>query len=277
MWATASGPGRSSVWRSAVVRNRDQKTRDMARSILPSTGRRGAGQRKKGSARRARARNNARLRRLMGHVHDLDGFEEQLDRYDLDDDGWDGMVEDRRAADKVAPLIRWAEAHITRDPVLAGGDYWARRNHFAALLGDTVIGRHALGHLDHLFGEENPWCGWGYPGRPSWEEVRQRRRDDLRAEHDTRRRLLNDVLLGADARRLNARIEALTPPIEPHWRFDADGNRILARPSGYEPWLLDADPDAWLAVRGLCSTEAQEIAFQALAEVHAEMFPTVLQ
>lgn len=103
--------------------------------------------------------NNARLRRLMGHVDHLDGFEEQLDRYDLDDDGWDGMVEDRRAADKVAPLIRWAEAHITLCPVLAGGDYWARRNHFAALLGDTVIGRHALGHLDHLFGEENPWCG----------------------------------------------------------------------------------------------------------------------
>lgn len=256
------------------MRNHDQKTRDMARSILPSTARRGAGQRKKGSARRARARNNARLHRLMGHVHDLDGFEEPLDRYDLDDVGWDGMVEDRRAADKVAPVIRWADARITRDPRLAAGDYWARRNHFAALLGDTVIGRHALQHLDHLFGEENPWYRWGYPGRPSWEEIFQRRRDDRRAEHEERRRLLDDVLAGADALRLNARIKALTPPIEPHWEFDDDGNRVPTRPSGHEPWLLGTDPGAWLAVRGECPTDAQQIAFQALAEVHAEMFPT---
>lgn len=34
------------------------------------------------------------------------------------------MVYDRRAADKVAPLIRWAEARIARNPRLAGGDYW---------------------------------------------------------------------------------------------------------------------------------------------------------
>lgn len=256
------------------MHNHDQKSRDMARSILPSTGRRGAGRRKKCSARRARARNNARLWRLMGHLDDLDGFEEQLDRYDLDDAGWDGMVEDRRAADKVAPVIRWAEVRIARDPRLAGGDYWTRRNHFAALLGDTVIGRHALQHLDPLFGVENPWYRWGYPGRPTWEEIRQRRRDAVRAEHEARRRLLDDVLAGADARRLNGRIKALTPPIEPHWAFDADGNRVPARPSGHEPWLFNNDPDAWLAVRGLSPAEAQQIAFQALVEVHAEMFPT---
>ncbi len=73
-------------------------------------------------------------------------------------------------SDKVAPIIRWAEVRIERTPRLHDGDYWTRRHHFAGLLGDTVMGRHALQHLDHLFGEENPWAYWGYPGRPTWEE-----------------------------------------------------------------------------------------------------------
>jgi len=244
----------------------------MARSILPSTGRHMARARKKRSARRARARQDALLVRLMAHLDDIDGFEEELWGYDLFDVGWEGMVYDRRAADKVAPLIRWAEARIARNPRLAGGDYWARRNHFARLLGDTTIGRHALQHLDSLFGVENPWAYWNYPGRPSFEEIRRRRLETARAEHDARAAMLADVLGGSDPRRLNARIIALTPPVEAHWRFDAEGNRLPAPSTGCEPWLFDGDPIAWLAIGKRGPTEAQGYAFAALVEVHAEMF-----
>lgn len=50
----------------------------MARSILPSTGRHLARARKKRSARRSRARQDALLVQLMAHLDDLDGFEEDL-------------------------------------------------------------------------------------------------------------------------------------------------------------------------------------------------------
>jgi hypothetical protein len=133
------------------VRNRDEKTRDMARSILPSTARSSVRIRKKTSARRARARNNAMLHRMTAFVNHFDDFEEPLDRYDLDDTGWDGVVEDRRACDKVRPLLRWAEARIERSPKLAEGDRRARLAHFAAILGDGLAGRHARSHLEHLF------------------------------------------------------------------------------------------------------------------------------
>lgn len=253
------------------MRNHDQKTRDMARSILPSTARHASRSRKQGSARRARARHRALIGRLMEHLHDLDVFDEALDRYELDDIGWDGLVEDRRSADKVAPLIRWAEVRIERTPHLRDGDYWTRRNHFAGLLGDTVIGRHALQHLDHLFGQENPWAHWSYPGRPTWEEVRQARREAARAEYRERERLLHEVLGGADARRLNARIRALTPRLASRVVVDADGVSTR-RWDAVDPWLLDGDPAAWLEVGRKGPSATQSFAFDALAEVHAEMF-----
>lgn len=256
------------------MRNHDQKARDMARSILPSAARRSSRGRKRGSARRARARNAARLTRLMTYLDDLDGFEESLTRYDLDDGGWDGMVEDRRGADKVAPLIRWAEARILTRAQLAEGDYWTRRYHFAVLVGDTLIGRHALQHLDHLFGVRNPWAYGNSPNDLTSDELREHRRADAHSEHDARARMLDEVLAGADRHRLNARIVALTPPIERHWIVDSEGDRVPTRPSGYEPWLLDDDSKRWLGTKGGSHTDPQRTSFEALAEVHAEMSGT---
>lgn len=254
------------------MHNHDQKTRDMARSILPSTARRISRERKKGSARRARARNNARLARLMTHLDDLDGFEEDLNSYDLDDNGCDSMVEDRRDADKVGPIIRWAKALINSRPRLAEGDYWARRNYFSGLLGDTLAGRHALQHLDYLFGEANPWLFGRYPGYPTDEELAERRRADARAKYLHRKKLLAEVLAGADVRRLNARIAALTPPMELHWVMDRDYNWSLEYPPDSEPWLLGSDTEMWLKAGAAHLSESQAIAFRALDEVHAEMF-----
>lgn len=255
------------------MRNHDQKSRDMARSILPSTARRQARERKQRSARDARVRNRARLQRLRNHLDDPDAFEEALHRYDLTDTGWDGMVDDRRGHDKVAPLIRWAEARLTQTPRLADGGYRTRRQYFAGLLGETVVGRHALGHLDHLFGDEDPWAYGSYPGEPTWEEQREERRAVARAGHAERARLLNEVLAGADARRLNARIRVLTPPVERRWFLDSAGEQAMGGTSEHEPWLFNNDREAWLTVGPSGADAAQAIAFQALTEVHLEMFP----
>lgn len=265
------------------MRNHDQKTRDMARSILPSTGRHLARKRKKIAAGRARAQERALLDRLVRRVDDLDGVEDRLDAYDVypTDRAW--LVNARRDADKVAPLIRWTEARVERTPRLAQGDFAARRSYFASLLGDTVVGRHALSHIEHLLGEENPWQNGSYPGEPTWDERRKRRYAEARDAHLGRARLLDDVLAGADSRRLNARIVALTPPVEEHWALDADGRRVATGLGGFEPWCFDGDRDRWLAVRhgdrwrrfgiGNDGPEgAQAIAFEALAQVHAEMF-----
>ena len=257
------------------MRNHNDKTRDMARSILPSTARAGSRERKKGSARRARSRNRARLARLASHVADADAFQEALGCYDLDDTGWDGMVEDRRGADKVAPLIRWAQARIARTPSLAQGDYRVRRSYFVAILRGTVVGRHAISHLDHLFGRENPWEFGRYPGEPTLAELRERRRTEARTEHARRERLLDQVLAGAGPRRLNRRIRALTPPVEELWTLNDRGERARYGTRGHDSWLFDGDRQRWLDTAAAGRTDcraAQEIAFEALAQVHAEMY-----
>lgn len=250
------------------MRNHDQKYRDMTRSILPSKARHSARERKKASARRARARNKARLDRIIGYLDDLEDFEEDLGRYDLDDCGWDGMVEDRRGADKIAPLVRWAEIRIRRTPRLANGDYGARASYFSRLLGDNVVGRHAHGHLERLFGEQDPFRY----GRRQYDVtvVRAQRRAEAAAELADRERKLGEVLTAAGPRRLNARIVALTPPVEEHFAFDVERGRYHCGTAGYCPRLYCGDPAAWLGADG--RDVAAAIAFEALDEVHAELF-----
>jgi len=57
------------------------------------------------------------------------------------------MVWDRRAADKTAPLVRWALHHVRHDPQLRDADLAERLDHFRQLVPDNTIGRHALSHI----------------------------------------------------------------------------------------------------------------------------------
>ena len=136
------------------MRNHHEKARDMARSVLPSTRRRGA--------RQDRALAHARERScLRARLHDLASF--------ADPDDYEGnltwearreissMVEERRAADKVAPLVRWAERTVERDPVLREAAYDERLAYFRRLLPEGLIGRHALVHLHWVLDDEPPW------------------------------------------------------------------------------------------------------------------------
>lgn len=257
------------------MRNHAEKRRDMARSVLPSTARKGARSARRHSHKTARRSIRATLHRIRWADHP-DDVEAPLDRYRIDQgrttssygDEW--LVGARRSADKVGPISRWADAIITRTPELRNGDYWVRHNYFAALLPDTLQGRHALSHIEHLFGPRGDrW--WDFDERPSrWAEQRRKAEERTRA----RRCMLDDVLAAVDARRLNVRIAALTPPLAPteQWVRTETGTSVRTVYVSLNPWLYRGDSEAWLA--GL-SGRADEVhaAFDALAQVHAEMFP----
>lgn len=57
------------------------------------------------------------------------------------------MVSDRRSADKVAPLVRWALHHVREDEELRSAPLHVQVEHFRMLLPDTTVGRHAVVHI----------------------------------------------------------------------------------------------------------------------------------
>lgn len=267
------------------MRNHSEKQRDMARSVLPSTARKGARAARRRSHKTARQAIRTTLHRLQ-RAHHPDDIDDPIDRYSIDmgrttsgyNDEW--LVGARRSADKVAPLVRWAGAIIERTPSLRDGDYWARRSYFEALLPDTLQGRHALSHLEGLFGSNGDWSWILY-------EERQRRRLEEHqrrlADHENRKMKLAAVLEGAGPRRLNDRIVALTPPEKPVVRRLHDGRGWVEKRTfvPVEPWLYTGnDPDRWLGkpTRGpwrrapLAGNAAAKVAHRALDEVFAEMF-----
>lgn len=127
------------------MRNHDQKARDMARSILPSTSRHGARKAKRAvhGAERAWERQLLHALRSAEHPDDV-GLD--LRWYDRTEIGH--VVVERRGYDQVAPLMRWAEAIVDRDPDLAAASPSDRRCYFRSVLGDGLMTDHALFHLE---------------------------------------------------------------------------------------------------------------------------------
>jgi hypothetical protein len=107
------------------VRNHDDKIKDMARSVLPSTARRAARAGRARIHRAERARLREELHRVGSHI---DPHDDQGDLTGGDRAAIAEMVWDRRAHDKVAPLLRWAERTVARDPLLAAA-YATPRDH----------------------------------------------------------------------------------------------------------------------------------------------------
>lgn len=193
------------------MRNSADKTRDMARSILPSTSRRSARDNRRISHKRARALNRARLHRASTFGWDTDEAGDPFDDYTTDlgnRSRWfdDTLVGSRQAADKVNPLIRWATVLIDRDPVLRDGGYDERYRYFAGVLGDTLPGRHALSHLEHLFGRRNPheYGHWAY-------EQQQARRRAARAAEPSTVELIGRIVAAGHVGALNTAIKRRWP------------------------------------------------------------------
>lgn len=134
------------------------KQRNMMRSILPAT-------RRESHRRDARAVKQVNRRRTRQTLHDwkrhIDPYDFEGFVYDYTDAGspytdcWQygggigGVVAHRRDHDKVHPLMRWATA-ITKHI----DDPFERYAYMERLLPNTLIGRHALTHIDGLPGFE---------------------------------------------------------------------------------------------------------------------------
>jgi hypothetical protein len=119
----------------------DEKRLQMARSILPSTWRKG-----RAWAEKQMIKRGARRRVRMALEVLRRGDEAAVEHVDLraypDHRIWQ-VVQARRGRDKLNPFMRWAEA-VTRD-VPEGGRLAAARG----LLPRGLIGDHAISHLRH--------------------------------------------------------------------------------------------------------------------------------
>jgi len=157
------------------MRNHNEKARDMARSVLPSTARKSVRERRAQIHGRERARLRSELHALRSIGYDSDGFEGDLDwiaKRDIHE-----MVSDRREADKVGPLINWAVRLVERDPMLAAATWNDRAAYLGKLLPPGLIGDHALLHLRWVLGDRRRywWIGasrsGAYTGPSSVEMV----------------------------------------------------------------------------------------------------------
>lgn len=116
----------------------DDKAYEMARGLLPSTGREGARKARASISRSTRHAVRGRMAQVARDVESAD------DCPDLDEDSTHEMryvVWRRRSADKVNPFQRWARA-ITRELPRE-----SRLKHVRGKLPEGLIGEHALSHL----------------------------------------------------------------------------------------------------------------------------------
>lgn len=173
------------------MRNHDEKARDMARSVLPSTRRKGAREDRSlmHHAERARVRRELHRMRAVGDPDDYDG---DLGHGSNARRDMAYMVQRRRRADKIGPLIHWAERVVERDPVLVAAPPEDREVYFRRLLPEGLIGDHAITHL---------W--WVIDDRPRWWPRRQRRTPSA---DDVER--VEDIVAGGLHGELNRRVKA---------------------------------------------------------------------
>jgi hypothetical protein len=122
----------------------DAKVRDMSRSVLPATRNRARSTRRNLDMirRTARRQTKAQLRQAQAHAINFD---------ELELDGWPyrrirEQVQDRRLADNVSALVRWApraSAHLRVEDRCS----WVR-----ARMPDSIIGWHAMTHVRYADG-----------------------------------------------------------------------------------------------------------------------------
>src|SRR5580693_692413 len=127
------------------MRNHDEKVKDISRSVLPSTGRKGA-------------RDTRRIIHKRQRTRELTGLTDYRRTADPDNETPDFrgkaapeityMVRRRRASDKIGPLVRWAQATIAADQRLRSASRPEQVAYFARLMPATLIGEHAVKHIE---------------------------------------------------------------------------------------------------------------------------------
>lgn len=161
------------------MRNHDEKFKDMIESVLPSTARKLARDRRRRVHTQARARQRIALAAIKASYDDTGvDFREGRRKSEL---RW--MVLDRRGADNVGALTRWAAAVVEADPMLRDAPLHVQVAHFAGILPADVIGRHAIEHIEWAlkYGAERPY--WS-ERRAQWvDRADERKREMVDALH----------------------------------------------------------------------------------------------
>jgi hypothetical protein len=130
------------------MHNHHEKSRDMARSALPS---------KccvKHWRRRIHHRERGRVRAALHEARStfVDDFDDLFDVAACADDHTKHeiafMVDERRDADKLGPLWRWTEHHLHHTPALADATYSDCLIYFQGMLSAGLVGSHAVGHIE---------------------------------------------------------------------------------------------------------------------------------
>ncbi len=154
------------------MRNHDEKNKNMQRSVLPSSRRKAARWERRAIHGRARARQRDVLAQYR---KDYDAPEPDF-REGRRKAATKWMVVDRRSADKIGPLTRWAIRTIEQDPVLRDATLSDQVAYFAAMLPTDVIGRHAVFHIEFAlrwrFHSDSERRYWGLPPGPTRQERR---------------------------------------------------------------------------------------------------------
>lgn len=175
---------------------RKDKARDIARGVLPSTARRSARDNKRIFHSKHRSVQRQVCHDIVRHLTDVDDDGNLYTDIDLYDD-YDGLdvvdgytaatqapsiswgdsmphiVDRRRGADKLGPLISWARA--TEANKMVGWSDEDKRAYFKAILPDTLQGRHALGHIETALDLDDTTYRWWRYNRyepPTLDEFR---------------------------------------------------------------------------------------------------------
>lgn len=149
---------------------RKNKARDLRRGILPSTARKGARDNKRNVRHCVR---NAE--RELIHEIEINGWDDSSS-----DPNVDYMhrtreaVRDRRDADKIAPIMRWAEDLVKKHPNAAPDELFAKAR---AVVGHSYMGDHAMTHIENVEGFEAEYR-FGF----DWTPEARAERAKIRAE-----------------------------------------------------------------------------------------------
>lgn len=145
----------------------EEKFKEMARSILPSTARKGARENLKAIRRNGRRTVNMRLRQIRScdDYYDDDEFDYDFYPQRATPSGHEGIcsiVNDRRDADNIAGMLHWATYHCIKNDI----PYENRLSYIRSKMPSSIIGQHAVhGHL----------AGWyGFPDSAKGNDNRDR-------------------------------------------------------------------------------------------------------
>lgn len=124
------------------MKNHDEKLRDVARSVLPSSSRKGA----RDNLRNIKQQNRRAINRQLARVDSIDTYEsdpriEDLTFYPNAEIGY--AVNDRRGADKLS-VMRWAAERTKKEGITDPHERYAFTKR---VLPDGLSGRHALTHV----------------------------------------------------------------------------------------------------------------------------------